>query len=458
MTCTPKQETCSNPMDEDCDGHDCVEMAKLFGDSAEQYVSGVALDTKGNTYLVGMFSGTIPLGMGKTPLGGSGSGDGFLIKLDSAGDPAWGLQFGDSDAQEVDAVAVDSIGNVVIGGRSGSPITFGTTMVPAGLFVAKFDTDGQLLWGKGLTSSTGCVGSDSFLHSVAITPQKDVVVAGYYCGQLDLGDGPVGSYMGSRDGFVAKLRASDGSGKVADGSWGKVFGDEKLQSANRVAVDAMGNILVAGDFQGVMDIGLGQMTSAGGYDAFLAKLKPDGTPLWYDTINAPSGDQQAVGLAVDGAGAAILTGTFTSQIAFGFGPIDAVGTDANGYVIKYGTDNSYQWNKILPTGIPYGVATDGQADVILAGVFSGSLDLGAGALNAVSLDMFVAKLKADGTVIWNRRFGDPTAPLLGFQASVAANSAGESMVTSFMKGTVDLGRGPLSSMGGIDIFVAKFGL
>ncbi|MGH7253063.1 MAG: SBBP repeat-containing protein, partial [Nitrospiraceae bacterium] len=116
-----------------------------------------------------------------------------------------------------------------------------------------------------------------------------------------------------------------------------------------IAVDGAGNAYVTGetnslDFptQAALDASL-----AGGTDAFVAKLAPDGQALLYATYLGGGILDQGYGIAVDGAGNAYVTG-FTSSSDFPVqDPLDASlggGTDAfvaklapNGQALLYST-------------------------------------------------------------------------------------------------------------------------
>jgi hypothetical protein len=56
--------------------------------------------------------------------------------------------------------------------------------------------------------------------------------------------------------------------------WSKRFGDTGYQNATATAVDGAGNVLLTGNFVGTVDFGGGPLSSAGGYDIFVAKLSP----------------------------------------------------------------------------------------------------------------------------------------------------------------------------------------
>ncbi len=110
----------------------------------------VAVDNLGNTLLIGDFAGAVDFGGGA--LTSAGQTDVFVAKLDSAGAFVWAKRFGDNQAQNGRGIAVDGAGNVFITGSFASKIDFGggalTTAGGTDVFVAKFDPDGNHLWSK----------------------------------------------------------------------------------------------------------------------------------------------------------------------------------------------------------------------------------------------------------------------------------------------------------------------
>ena len=84
---------------------------------------------------------------------------------------------------------------------------------------------------------------------------------------MDLGGGALSS-AGDLDGFVVKLSA--------DGEflWSRRFGDANPDMGIDVAADADGFVTVTGWFEGSVDLGSEPLASAGGRDAFLARLAP----------------------------------------------------------------------------------------------------------------------------------------------------------------------------------------
>jgi hypothetical protein len=456
---TPGVETCGSPEDENCDGHDCGVWGEVFGDSETQYANSIGLDAAGNSYVTGTFYGTIPFD-GNTLIS-AGVVSIFLVKFDPAGKHVWSKQFGGPNYLGVQSIAVDAEGSVVLGGLTQkAAISFGGADLPPGAFVAKFTTDGQHVWSKSLGGGP-CVEvlAVSATNAVAFTPQGDVIVGGSFCGDMDVGDGPLSAVGGSTtDGFLAKLRGTDGSGKVADGGWARTFGDSKRQYVSGAKVDAAGSIVVSGGFYGTLDLGPGPVTSTGGSDIFLAKLFPSGATSWVRTFGGAS-YETPLGLTLDHLGGPALTGTFSETVDFGGGPIAAKGGSSNGFLAKYTAGNKLQWTTTFGGDAPLNglcVSADGTGNLFMAGEFQGSLDLGSGPLatsGGTHNDIFLAKFTNAGTLTWNRRFGDGDDQQA---AGIATTPQGESLIVGDVQGTVDFGLGKLTSAGTYDGFVARF--
>ena len=116
--------------------------------------------------------------------------------------------------------------------------------------------------------------------------------------------------------------------------WSKCFGDGSDQYAIAVAVDASRNLIVAGYFEGTLDFGGGVLTSAGANDIFVAKFGSDGAHLWSKRFGDGS-DQAASAVAVDASGNVIVTGVFRGTVDFGGGGLTSAGVE-DIFVAKFG--------------------------------------------------------------------------------------------------------------------------
>ena|GEM_PF-5139321 len=101
-----------------------------------------------------------------------------------------------------------------------------------------------------------------------------------------------------------------------------------------------------------------------------------------------------------------------------------------------------------------GVAHDSQDNLIVAGVFRGTIDLGGTLLTSVgNADIYVAKLAAaDGSVVWARRYGGDLEDLA---TAITVDSSDAIYLTGSSNGTPDYGGGPLPAVGGREILVVK---
>jgi hypothetical protein len=120
--------------------------SKRFGDVDIDTAAGIRADSDGNIVLAGGFKGAIDFGGG--PLASAGGADGysdvFVAKFDPSGAQLWARRYGDKEAQEAAAVAIDSGRNIVLTGDFVGTINFGGNplSVPAfngRMFVAKLE-------------------------------------------------------------------------------------------------------------------------------------------------------------------------------------------------------------------------------------------------------------------------------------------------------------------------------
>jgi len=194
--------------------------------------------------------------------------------------------------------------------------------------------------------------------------------------------------------------------------WSRHFG-------SHIAVKGDTNVTVAGTFTGTLDLGVTTLTSGGGSDVYVVELDTNGDVLYASALGGPD-DEVVSGLAVDGAGNALVSGA-------GLGTVKL---DANGASV---------WKRDL-----YGhVAVDSRGNVLVGGSFTGTLDFGGGPLtSAGGEDIFVAKLDAAGNHVFSRRFGDADATQRA--EAIAVDPGDNVLVSGVFEGTVDFGAGPLS--------------
>ncbi|WP_437780842.1 hypothetical protein [Sorangium sp. So ce1097] len=230
----------------------------------------IAVDALGNAYLAYINQEDVP--------------NAFLAKLSTAGDVLWNRQVVGPAWSVYNAdLALDGAGNALL---VAAPQSEG-----ARLTVAKLDPAGAVLWTQQFTPDPsippgGTAGDAGW--SVAVDAADEVLVAGTTDGTVDLGGGvlPAGPVL-------LKLNAAGAH----------VFSDS-VPFGDSVAVDGAGNIIVAG--------------------SGLAALDASGAELWALSFAADTKD-----MTIAPNGAIALTGTVSSAVDFGTGPIPyAAGSDA----------------------------------------------------------------------------------------------------------------------------------
>ncbi|WP_437568924.1 hypothetical protein [Sorangium sp. So ce542] len=298
--------------------------ARQIGDSADQTLRSIAVDAAGNVVIAGYFSGSLLCSAPPLPVCASSEGgtDIFVRKYDPLGAVLWTRIYGDTSNQFATSVAVDAEGGVLLTGRYNGTLTVGSRQVRntglgPNLFVLKLDSSGNGVWLSDYGDTASQAGT-----GIAVTPSGAVVVTGTYLGKLDFGPELSLHANDAQTAFVVSL-APDGTP-----AWARSFAGDGSQESMAIAADAAGNVVVTGAAQGVIALGDEPLRSGGGFDAFVAKLDPQGKTLWGKVLGA-AGNQKSNAAAVSPVnGAIVLCGTAEGRIDFGLGEHAANGTDA----------------------------------------------------------------------------------------------------------------------------------
>ena len=246
--------------------------------------------------------------------------------------------------------------------------------------------------------------------------------------------------------------------------WARSVASTDADRGYGVASDGAGGAFVSGYFSGSADFdgdGAADLTSAGDYDAFLARYDADGNLLYARRIGAANVDIGSE-LATDGAGGAFLTGQFWGAADFdGDGAADLTSAgDHDIFLARYDADGNLLYaQRIGGTAwdVGYGAAADGSGGALLTGIFSGLADFdGDGAADLSSAgkhDAFLARYDADGNLLYARRIGSPSSDR-GY--GVASDGAGGAFVSGYFSGSVALSGTNLTSAGRTDGFLARY--
>lgn len=166
-----------------------------------------------------------------------------------------------------------------------------------------------------------------YAQAIATDASGNVYVAGTTSSDFD-GSG-TGSLAGLSDGWVAKYSST---GVL---QWVKQLGSPDYDTATAVAVDATGNVYVAGNTHADMD-GSGPATSSGGCDVWVAKFNNSGTLQWITQDGEQDRGYYPTEIAVDGGGNIYVAGKLAE------GTIDGDGS----FVARVANTGAFAWNHV----------------------------------------------------------------------------------------------------------------
>lgn len=218
--------------------------------------NGVTTDTKGNVYITGDFDHTMVFG--PDTLKSAAYDDAFIVKYDSAGNKKWARQsnsrFGSACCGQ--SICTDRTGNIYVMGLIFDSVYFNSNLLVVGgpkynnygVFIAKYDSTGNLIWARQSKSvdTSSYSGTTSFVSSgTAISADNagNVYVTGPFIGSVSFGTHIL--YSDSMDIFLAKYNSNGNADWVLEGN--------RLDSNNwwgySVATDTLNHVyLSAGIF------------------------------------------------------------------------------------------------------------------------------------------------------------------------------------------------------------------
>jgi len=179
--------------------------------------------------------------------------DAFIAKYDQDGNKLWHKLLASSNSDYIRAMAIDSFGNIYVGGNSSVSLFGETTQDSLDAFIAKYDQDGNILWHKWLASNT-------------------------WKTTMNLETDSVGNLYSSYENpsHNVNLVKYDQDGKKL---WYKPGVDYSEDAYYALAVDIEDNIYVSGSTgTPISDEPLGRQ------DAFIVKYDQDGNKLWHQQL------------------------------------------------------------------------------------------------------------------------------------------------------------------------------
>ena len=319
----------------DADGASLL-YSTYLGGSAADVASGITVDDNGNVYVVGETVSTdFPTNAASPPFGGAH--DAFVVKFTATDtNLIYSVYLGGSGDDRGQSIAVDSSGNAVVVGLTAStnfPTANAIQTNFAGgtydVFVTKLSSDGAT---KLFSTYLGGDGDDEAFR-VTLDGADNAYLTGFTTStNFPTANALYPTNNGSSDAFIVKLDPV-GTNLI----YSTYLGGALNEAGWSLALDGNTNLYVVG-FTSSTNFPVTnafQSALAGFDDVFVVKLNTGGTALEYSTYFGGLLTDHGLGIAVDPAGNAYITGTTASgdfpvypstnglQTAFGGGTGDA---------------------------------------------------------------------------------------------------------------------------------------
>jgi hypothetical protein len=295
------------------------------------------------------------------------------------------------------------------------------------------------------TSNWNRTFSSNDFPGAAMDEEENLILSTRLLDTMDYGRGPLVS-VDSADIALVKL---DPTGKTI---WSKSFGDLSDQFPGRIALAKSGLIAMKGTFSGSLSIKNTVINPGLEPLDYLCSFDSEGNGLWVKSIDMKGGSIAAIashptqnafvvcGYALDAA-----TDLVPGAIPGGDGAEDILLAKLNA------TTGEILWSKQIG-GAGYqsctSVMMDAAGDVYAAGLYSGTMDLGKGALSLVP--------SKNARAMWVGRFDGSTGTakstagwgndLKNTARALALDSTGNVALVGAFRGTVMVGASPLATV------------
>jgi hypothetical protein len=248
--------------------------------------------------------------------------------------------------------------------------------------------------------------------------------------------------------------------QAPDWLWSVSAGYNSYDEAYTTAIDAHGNIWVAGYYNTyIFNLPLSK-----GPDAYIARFDPSGHLLWTGGI-CDTGAERITNLAFDKFGNYYLLGMFDGN---GLDLCNAYFPNANPnaydiFLAKFDSLNLCQWVRVAggtDEDTPTGLAVDSLGNCYITGYFnSPSITFGAYPLTnsgGGNSDLFIAKYDTDGTALWARSATGTTGSI-ETSKSIAIDKQGDCYITgNFNCDSLAFGTVVIEKIQNINMYLAKY--
>lgn len=356
-------------------------------------------------YIAGEFVDTAVFD--KDSLVSAGGTDVFLVKNNSQGSPEWTVLIGAEDYDYVQAIrAIPEVGVCMAGYFYGTTRIGTDTYSSFGsqdIFIACFDQQGNFTWSR----RAGGLSAD-YVSSMDIDQDDNIVVAGYFYGDLDFGDTILHASAGL-DTYIAKFSSA---GELL---WAMAAGGSSSDQLRSVSIDPEGNIFFTGSFYYDFTIADTTISTANPVGGFVAELDPEGNLIRIMQIEGTYLTPD-IFVETDNGGNFYLAGNFSEDIWLGDSNFVAGPFNQDIFTAKCSADGQFVWASHA-TGRSsdqlMGIGTDIYNNLYLTGHFLDTISFGQlmipYKLCCGSREIFLVNYDFNGKVQWGKQITGPRA-------------------------------------------------
>ncbi len=383
-----------------------------MGGTGPQSASAIALDNSGNIYVTGNFNNSIDMdpGPGVVNITSLGAQDVFIAKYDPSGNHVWSKRFGSASHEAASDIAIDGSGNVITCGVFTGTTDFDpnagtvnlTAISTSDAYISKLDLNGNYVWAKQIGLNGSGIPTSLIADGIG-----NIYITGYYESATDFDPG-AGTYTmtsaGMQDVFFVKL---DANGAF---SWAGSMGGTVADYGRSIALDATGNVIITGEFQGTADfdptVGVYNLTATAVKDIFVAKFNPSTASFTWAARVGDTNNDVGYGIATDANNNIYVTGDFIGTVDFdpGVGSvlISSNGNQRDCFILQLDASGNYMWAGAFGSAFlgdaSFSIYVDASTNIYTTGYYQDVVDFdpGAGTSTLTSggqLDAFILKIQ-----------------------------------------------------------------
>jgi hypothetical protein len=238
------------------------------------------------------------------------SNDLVLAKYSTNGKCKWAKKFGDLGNEEYRALDADHEGNIYICGQTNYPFMMGIDTIPAGGFIAKFDTAGNIIWAKHKFASAPLATSVIGVTGIRVTTSNILISGGIWIDDPIVVDTITIYHPGYNSCVILLFDLDCNIIKIKEGI------SPNTGTNSNLSLDPSGNIYLTGAYFDSISFGPCKLhSSSNNQNIFLIKYNEAGVEQWATTVESDNAAGHRVFACPDGS--TYVTGKFSGYASFG---------------------------------------------------------------------------------------------------------------------------------------------